>query len=103
MDEKDVVAVVLSNLSAKVGKDRFAVWFGDNVRLALGESTLVVEVPNQFHQNWLRQKFRADLEATCRETLGAQRLDRVSRCCGSRQQNVSNPRSPCRSAATSRI
>jgi chromosomal replication initiator protein len=70
MDEKEVVASVLSSLASKLGKDRFEVWFGTHVRLVVGESTLVVEVPNQFHQKWLRENFRGDLEAACTEALG---------------------------------
>jgi chromosomal replication initiator protein len=70
MDEKEVVAAVLSRLALKIGSDRFEVWFGANVRLVACEATLLVEVPNQFHQNWLRRNFRGDLEAACQEALG---------------------------------
>ena len=70
MDDTDVVAAVRNHLAEKIGSDRFELWFGSNVRLILGDSTLTVQVPSQFHQNWLRRNFRRDLEAVCQEVLG---------------------------------
>jgi chromosomal replication initiator protein len=70
MDDKEIVAAILANLTERIGSDRFDVWFGDKVRLVSGRSNLTVEVPSQFHQNWLRRNFRGDLEAACLEVLG---------------------------------
>ena len=70
MDDKEIVAAVLANLTERIGSDRFDVWFGDKVRIVPSRSNVTVEVPSQFHQNWLRQKFRGDLEGACREVLG---------------------------------
>ncbi len=70
MDDTEVVAAMRIRLADRIGHDRFELWFGCNVRLVLGESTLAVQVPNQFHQNWLRRNFRRDLEAVCQEVLG---------------------------------
>jgi len=70
MDEKEVVSAVLAGLADKVGSDRFELWFGAHVRLSVGDSTLVIEVPTQFHQNWLRRNFRTDIEAVCQAVLG---------------------------------
>ena len=70
MDDKEVVAAVLAALAEKIGDDRFELWFGPNVRVVAGQNTLVVQVPNEFHQNWLRRNFRGDLEAVCAAVLG---------------------------------
>jgi chromosomal replication initiator protein len=70
MDDKEVVAAVLAALALKIGDDRFELWFGRNVRVVSGQTTLVVQAPNDFHQNWLRRNFRGDLEAACAEVLG---------------------------------
>ncbi|MDZ4820366.1 MAG: chromosomal replication initiator protein DnaA [Planctomycetota bacterium] len=70
MDDKEIVSAILANLADRVGHDRFELWFGGNVRLSLGESALVVDVPNRFSQDWLRRNFRADLESACQEILG---------------------------------
>ncbi len=70
MDDTEVVAAVRHHLAEKIGRDRFELWFGPNVHLILGDSTLTVQVPSQFHQNWLRRNFRRELEAVCKALLG---------------------------------
>ena len=70
MDDKDIVSSIFLNLAAKVGQDRFELWFGAQVRLTIGIATATVEVPNRFYQDWLRRNFRRDVEAACQEILG---------------------------------
>ena len=70
MHDKDIVAAALARLAERIGDDRFELWFGANVRVEARDSNLIVEVPNQFHQNWLRRNFRLDLEAACQEAIG---------------------------------
>ena len=70
MDDKDIVSSIFLNLAAKVGQDRFDLWFGAQVRLTIGSATATVEVPNRFYQDWLRRNFRRDIEAACQEILG---------------------------------
>jgi chromosomal replication initiator protein len=69
MDDTEVVAAVLTRLADRIGSERFELWFGANVRLVVGQSVVTVQVPNQFHQNWLRRNFRRDLEVACQEAL----------------------------------
>lgn len=70
MDDTEVVSAVLSALADRVGQDRFELWFGRQVRLALGDSTLLVTAPSRFFQDWLRANFRKDLEIVCEQLLG---------------------------------
>jgi chromosomal replication initiator protein len=70
MDDKEVVAAVLAALAERIGDDRVELWFGPNVRVVARQSTLVVQTPSEFHQNWLRRNFRGDLEAACADVLG---------------------------------
>lgn len=70
MDEKEVVSAVLATLADKVGQDRFELWFGANVRVVLRGSTLEVQVPNRFYQDWLRRNFRNELEIAAAEVTG---------------------------------
>jgi chromosomal replication initiator protein len=69
-DDTEIVSAVLLALADKVGKDRFEMWFGDNVRLTLVADTLRVAVPNQFFQDWLRTNFRRHIEESCQQALG---------------------------------
>jgi chromosomal replication initiator protein len=69
-DDKEIVSALQLALADKVGAERFELWFGANTRLALSEDSLVVGVPSPFFQDWLRNNFRREIEASCLETLG---------------------------------
>jgi chromosomal replication initiator protein len=57
-------------LADRVGQKRFELWFGDRIRLELHNGTLTIGVPNQFFQDWLRNKFRLHIEQACLAALG---------------------------------
>jgi chromosomal replication initiator protein len=57
-------------LAAKVGEERFELWFGRAARLELNDRRLIVAAPNKFFLDWIRSNFRRELDATCREVLG---------------------------------
>jgi chromosomal replication initiator protein len=69
-DDMEIVSALQLALADKVGSDRFELWFGANTRLTLVGDALTVSVPNQFFQEWLRNNFRREIEASCLETLG---------------------------------
>ncbi len=71
MDDKEIVSAVLAHLADKVGQDRFELWFGSNVRLTVNDTALMVAAGNRFFQDWLRQNFRADIEAACQAVIGS--------------------------------
>ncbi len=54
----------------KVGKERFALWFGAAARFELAGDRLSIVVPNPFFQQWLRSSFCGQIERACEETLG---------------------------------
>ena len=66
-DDTEIVSAVLLALADKVGKDRFEMWFGGNVRVTLVADTLRVAVPSQFFQDWLRSNFRRHIEESCQQ------------------------------------
>ena len=66
----EIVSALRATLAGKVGQDRFELWFGPTTRLSLQAHGLLVEVPTQFQQNWMRTNFRKELEAACGESLG---------------------------------
>ncbi len=69
-DDREIVSALRARLADRVGKDRYEVWFGATTQLCVRDGTLTVGVPNRFYQDWLRNNFRKDLEASCIETLG---------------------------------
>ena len=69
-DDTEIVSALLLALADKVGKERYELWFGSNVRIALAADALYVSVPNQFYQDWLRTNFRRPLEECLAAALG---------------------------------
>ena len=47
-------------VSSRVGANRFALWFGENVRLGLNSKgdSLIVRVPNLFFRDWIERHYR---------------------------------------------
>jgi chromosomal replication initiator protein len=68
-DDREIVSVIRARLADRIGKDRYEVWFGPTTQLAVRGENLVVSVPNQFFQDWLRANFRKDLEACSLEVF----------------------------------
>jgi chromosomal replication initiator protein len=68
-------ARVLDAFRARIGDDRFAVWFGDAACTIepAGDDALQVllTVGTGFTHEWLRRTFRTEFEAAVRETCGA--------------------------------
>lgn len=69
-DDREVVTAIRARLADRVGRDRYEVWFGRATELSIHGDNLVVSVPSQFFQHWLRSHFRKDLEASSLEVYG---------------------------------
>lgn len=69
-DDREIVSALQLSLAERVGPQRFELWFGSHTRLRLGEGSLQVAVPNRFYQDWLRNNFRRDIEASCLAAVG---------------------------------
>ncbi len=69
-DDRELVSAIRARLADRVGNDRYEVWFAPPTQLAIRDSTLLVSVPSQFFQDWLRSHFRKDLEACAQEACG---------------------------------
>src|SRR5262249_12880479 len=59
-------------LAESLGKERYDLWFGTRTRFTLNGSSLLVETPNRFLQDWQRQHYRGALEAACHKALGCE-------------------------------
>jgi chromosomal replication initiator protein len=69
-DDREIVSAIRARLADRLGKDRYEVWFGPGTQLVVRGEELVVTVPNQFFQDWLRSNFRKDLEISSLEVFG---------------------------------
>jgi chromosomal replication initiator protein len=70
IDDRDIVTSIRAQLAERIGQDRTEVWFGSTTHLCIDGDTLVVNVANQFFQDWLRTNFRHDLEAAALKACG---------------------------------
>ncbi|HEV3417223.1 MAG TPA: chromosomal replication initiator protein DnaA [Pirellulales bacterium] len=70
MDDKEIVSALRAHLADKVGRERFDLWLGEKVRLDLHGSTLSIELPSRFAQDWVRSHFRREIEEAAAEVVG---------------------------------
>jgi chromosomal replication initiator protein len=54
-------------LAARIGADRFELWFGKQVRFKLVNDRLQVSAPDQFTLDRLRKQFRSDISVVARD------------------------------------
>ncbi len=67
----EIVSALRSALADRVGKERLDLWFGPRTRIDWDGRRLVIRVPNQFFEDWLRTRFRGHIEHACLTVLGA--------------------------------
>ncbi len=66
----DIVSALLAALAARVGKDRFELWFGPRTRIEWNGNVLTIGAPNQFFLDWIRANFRTEVEDAGLAVLG---------------------------------
>lgn len=69
-DDKDIVTELRLALQARVGAERYDLWFSRDTGLRYEAGTLVVSAPQEFTLERLRSLFRHDLQEVCRDLLG---------------------------------
>lgn len=70
IDDKEIVSALRHALAERVGAERYDMWFASSTGFRIDADRLVVSTANTFLQDWLRNNFRAHLEAAARETIG---------------------------------
>ncbi|MEO8496907.1 MAG: DnaA/Hda family protein [Planctomycetota bacterium] len=68
-DAQEVVKELKSGLAARIGADRFDLWFGKQVRFELVRDRLSVCAPDQFALDRLRKQFRSDISIVACELV----------------------------------
>ncbi len=61
--DKEIVSALRAALIQRVGKERFALWFGGEDCVRLEDDAIVVSAPDQFYVDRLRKQFRRDIES----------------------------------------
>jgi hypothetical protein len=62
---------VADAIRERIGEPRFNLWFQGKVRLTRGADGFQILVPNRFLQNWLTNKFGAELSASFESATGS--------------------------------
>ena len=67
--DMEIVSAVRLALADRIGQERFDLWFGADTRLTVGGDEVIVAVADQFSADWVRNHFRADIEAVGTDLL----------------------------------
>ncbi|MCY2988447.1 MAG: DnaA/Hda family protein [Planctomycetota bacterium] len=67
--DREIVPDLRAALAARIGADRFELWFGNRVQFELRGRTLRVTAADRFFVDRIRSQFRSDLTAACAELL----------------------------------
>jgi chromosomal replication initiator protein len=68
--QQGIESTLRAALAERVGESRFGLWFGEGVRLGLGDDSLEVGVPNTFFRDWIQGHFAGNLVDAAREVTG---------------------------------
>ncbi len=68
-EKRSPLEAIAERLQARLGQQRYDLWFDGKTRLSLEGSALLVEAGNPFAANWIRTKFTADLRAAGQPVL----------------------------------
>ena len=71
-DAQEVVQDLRKRLSARIGADRFDLWFGKQIRFEVAGDRLRVGAPDQFALDRVRKQFRTDISIVAREVLATE-------------------------------
>jgi len=64
------VAVLAQAISQRIGEPRYNLWFAEKTKFVWADDHLVIGVANLFLQDWLEQKYGADVRAVVHEAMG---------------------------------
>jgi chromosomal replication initiator protein len=68
--EREIVEALGQALARRLGPQRFGLWFERRTRFTFRDDHLVVGVPNRHLQEWLQERFGAEVAAAAREAFG---------------------------------
>jgi chromosomal replication initiator protein len=69
-NDKEVVSAFLAELASRIGKERFATWFGPEPSVDWLQGRLQIGVVNPFVRDWLKAKFTEEVRMASEATLG---------------------------------
>lgn len=98
--DKDIVSALRSALAARIGEDRFGLWFGTRVQFQVVDHTLRVTAGDRFILDRVRNQFRSDVEVVGAGVLPGYEVEFHIDGALTSERNTVRPRKP--TAATHR-
>jgi chromosomal replication initiator protein len=68
--QRELVAALGRALAGRIGEPRYRLWFEGRTRFCCQDDELTVGVPNRHLQEWLQERFAADLAAAAADVFG---------------------------------
>ncbi len=65
------IEAIYEALAARVGQQKFRIWFKNSTEMALADGYLKVSVPNSFIASWIENHFAAEISQAARSVIGA--------------------------------
>jgi len=65
------IEAIYEALAAKVGQQKFRIWFKNSTEMALADGYLKVSVPNSFIASWIENHFANEISQAVRSVIGA--------------------------------
>jgi chromosomal replication initiator protein len=69
-DDNQIMAEFQALLAARIGRDRYNLWFGPRTKFSLGKQRLLVTAETTFVRDCLRRNFADDVASCCKSVAG---------------------------------
>lgn len=69
-EDSQIAAAVRAELAARIGSQRYELWFGPHTQLCVGEDCLTVRAATAFVRDWLRRHFANVVQACYQAVVG---------------------------------
>ena len=66
----DEIAAIYENIAAKVGRQKYEIWFKSSTKLTLSENYLKISVPNNFIAGWIENHFLEEIKSAAKYVTG---------------------------------
>lgn len=61
---------ITKQLAERLGPTKFGLWFNETARIGVDDATVRVQVPSQFHADWITRHFQNDLKEVAARSAG---------------------------------
>jgi chromosomal replication initiator protein len=67
--KKDIWSRIIGDIEEKISKSDFDTWFSQTALKKVDSDSIVIEVPNKFIANWIKENFISDIRSSLKKRL----------------------------------